>query len=78
MFFQKPCYREIRAMRGRVMRGPPVVHLDSWISKLMWIPVVYRKLCLKLFQMHCDPDCIVFAADFCRLHLESTLKFKLR
>ena len=22
--FEKPCYREIRAMRGRVMRGPPV------------------------------------------------------
>ena len=23
--FEKPCYREIRAMRGRVMRGLPVV-----------------------------------------------------
>ena len=22
--FEKPCYREIRAMRGRVMRGHPV------------------------------------------------------
>ena len=22
--FEKPCYREIRAMRGRVMRGLPV------------------------------------------------------
>ena len=23
--FEKPCYREIRAMRGRVMRGLPVL-----------------------------------------------------
>ena len=23
--FEKPCYREIRAMRGRVMRGLPVI-----------------------------------------------------
>ena len=26
--FQKPSYREIRPMRGRPMRGPPV--LDWW------------------------------------------------
>ena len=25
--FEKPCYREIRAMRGRAMRGPPVYAL---------------------------------------------------
>ena len=25
MFFHKPCNREIRAMRGRVMRGLPVM-----------------------------------------------------
>ena len=25
--FAKPCYREIRAMRGRVMRGLPVLEM---------------------------------------------------
>ena len=27
--FEKPCYREIRVMRGRAMRGLPVVALIS-------------------------------------------------
>ena len=32
--FEKPCYREIRAMRGRVMRGLPV-HLHG----AMYFPI---------------------------------------
>ena len=27
--FEKPCYREIRAMRGRVMRGLPVTIVNT-------------------------------------------------
>ena len=30
--FEKPCYREIRVMRGRAMRGPPVLKVD-FLSK---------------------------------------------
>ena len=28
--FQKPSYREIRPMRGRPMRGPPVFITSVW------------------------------------------------
>ena len=30
MFFQKPCYREILAMRGRIMRGLPVAAIAKY------------------------------------------------
>ena len=30
--FQKPSYREIRPMRGRPMRGPPVPILYTYIT----------------------------------------------
>ena len=31
--FEKPCYREIRVMRGRAMRGLPVFHLLTLTKK---------------------------------------------
>ena len=43
MFFQKPCYREIRAMRGRVMRRPPVVPYDYHVTP--------PKLCTNIFAI---------------------------
>ena len=35
--FEKPCYREIRAMRGRVMRGLPVHIFEVLFIQWWWI-----------------------------------------
>ena len=53
--FEKPCYREIRAMRGRVMRGLPVV--PRLYQQMIWriIPSIF--ICftyVSLGMYNCD------------------------
>ena len=61
--FEKPCYREIRAMRGRVMRGLPV---QLWVLLQQYFFLkdvavgfickshVYFQSIVSVFEMHSD------------------------
>ena len=46
-FFQKPCYREIRAMRERAMRGLPVVLSEEVLLEIK-VTLLYVMLASKL------------------------------
>ena len=51
--FEKPCYREIRVMRGRAMRGLPVLSFCG--NQFAYCSTISNRICLKITVLYSTP-----------------------